>query len=111
MKNFQQPGKSVTLPAPYALTSGSGLLVGSIFGVASHDVTSGADVEAITEGIFSLAKANAQAWTVGALIYWDDAQKLATTTSTNNKIIGVAVRAASNPSSVGTVRLNGAFMN
>lgn len=37
MKNFVMEGKTLTLTAPYALTSGQGLLVGSLFGVASGD--------------------------------------------------------------------------
>ena len=34
MKNFVQHGLTVTLAAPAAVTSGSGVLVGAIFGVA-----------------------------------------------------------------------------
>ena len=37
MKNFIQPGNTITLAAPAAVTSGSGLLVGAIFGIAAHD--------------------------------------------------------------------------
>ena len=33
MKNFVQPGNTITLTAPYAVASGDGLLVGYIFGV------------------------------------------------------------------------------
>ena len=35
MKNFIQPGNTITLAAPAAVTSGSGLLVGAIFGIAA----------------------------------------------------------------------------
>jgi predicted RecA/RadA family phage recombinase len=35
MKNFVQPGNTITLTAPYAVASGDGLLVGYIFGVAA----------------------------------------------------------------------------
>ena len=35
MKNYVQPGNTITLTAPYAVTSGDGLLVGAIFGVAA----------------------------------------------------------------------------
>ena len=111
MKNFIQDGRTITLAAPYTVSSGGGLLVGSIFGVASNDATSGADVEARTEGVFSLAKTSAQAWTVGQLIYWDDTNKVATSVLTGNKLIGTAVAVASNPSSTGLVRLNGAFIS
>ena len=34
MKNYIQPGKTISLAAPYAVTSGDGLLVGAIFGIA-----------------------------------------------------------------------------
>ena len=33
MKNYVQPGNTITLTAPYAIASGDGLLVGSIFGI------------------------------------------------------------------------------
>jgi predicted RecA/RadA family phage recombinase len=56
-----------------------------------------------------VAKVSAQAWTVGAPIYWDDTAKLFTTTSTSNTLAGVAVAAAANPSATGRVRLNGSF--
>ncbi len=111
MKNFIQDGKTITLAAPYNVLAGGGLLVGSIFGVASNDALSGADVEAVPEGVFSLAKTSAQAWTVGQLIYWDDTAKVATSTVATNKLIGVAMAVAVNPSSVGLVRLNGAFIS
>lgn len=110
MLNFIQNGKTITLLAPYDVASGAGLLVGSIFGVATNTAVSGAEVETLLEGVCSLAKTSAQAWTVGALIYWDDTNKVCTTTATDNTLIGVATAIAANPSSTGNVRLNGAFV-
>lgn len=109
MTNYIKSGKVLTLIAPYTVTSGSGTLVGSIFGVANEDTTSGASGEYSTVGVFTLAKVSAQAWTQGALIYWDDTAKNCTTVSTSNKLIGTAAAAAANPTSTGQVRLNGAF--
>lgn len=110
MKNYVQPGRTVTVAAPYDRLSGQGLLVGALFGVATFDALSGANVEAELEGVFDLAKVSAQAWTVGAIIYWDDTAKNCTTVSTSNKLIGVAAAAAANPSAIGRVRLNGTFI-
>ncbi|CBS87035.1 DUF2190 family protein [Azospirillum lipoferum] len=107
MKNFVQPGKTVTVSAPYDVASGAGCLVGSLFGVATMDAVSGASVDICTEGVFTLAKTSAQAWTVGAKVYWDDTNKVATTTATSNTLIGCALEVAANPSATGTVRLNG----
>lgn len=108
--NFVQKGEILSLTAPYAVASGGGLLVGSIFGVATSAADNGASVEAATVGVFDLPKTSAQAWTVGALIYWDDDNKVCTTTATDNKLIGVTIAAAGNPSSTGRVRLNGTFI-
>ncbi|MFN3891996.1 MAG: DUF2190 family protein [Beijerinckiaceae bacterium] len=109
MKNYVQDGDLLTVAAPYEVAAGAGCLVGSIFGVAAHAAASGADVEIATEGVFDLKKTSAQAWTVGARIYWDNTEKECTTTSSTHKLIGVAVKAADNPSSTGRVRLSGAF--
>lgn len=111
MKNFIQHAHTLTLTAPYAVSSGGGLLVGSIFGVANNDALISTDVEASLTGLFLLAKTSAQAWTVGQLIYWDDTAKVATSTSSTNKLIGVATAVATNPSATGYVRLNGAFIS
>lgn len=110
MRNYVQTGETLTLTAPYQVASGAGLLVGSIFAVATGDAANGAVVEGRTVGVYDLAKVSAQAWTVGALIYWDDSAKNCTTTSSGNKLIGTAAAAAANPSATGRVRLNGAFI-
>lgn len=109
MKSFVQPGNQITVPAPANVTSGAGVLVGSIFGVAAYDALSGADVEIAVEGVYAIAKATGAAWTVGARIYWDDTAKNCTTTASTNKLIGVATAAAASGDTSGKVRLSGAF--
>ncbi|MGS4947326.1 DUF2190 family protein [Meridianimarinicoccus sp. RP-17] len=111
MKNYVQPGATLTLTAPYAVTSGDGLLVGAIFGVAAGDAANGATVEAALTGVFDLTKIGSQAWTVGAKVYWDDTNKRCTTVTTDNTLIGVAVEAVAGGAgdTIGRVRLNAAF--
>lgn len=105
MKNYIQTGDNVTVAAPADVLSGAGVLVGSLFGVASADAASGASVVIVTRGVFTLPKTSAQAWTVGAKIYWDATNKVCTTTATSNTEIGVAIEAAANPSASGVVRI------
>lgn len=105
MKNFIQKGKIVTVAAPATVVAGAGVLVGALFGVAVFGAASGATLEIATEGVFALDKVSAQAWTEGASIYWDNTQKLATTTASGNTPIGVATDAAANPSATGVVKL------
>ena len=111
MKNYVQPGNTITLTAPYAVASGDGLLVGAIFGVAAGDAASGATVETALVGVFDLTKIGSQAWTVGAKVYWDDTNKRCTTVATDNTLIGVAVDAVAGGAgdTIGRVRLSGSF--
>lgn len=104
--NYIQPGAILTLTAPYDRLSGEGAQVGSIFGVATSDVDSGDPGEFDTEGVWSLAKTSAQAWTVGQKIYWDNGNKRCDSDGTVGMLIGVATAAATNPSSTGYVKLN-----
>ena len=111
MKNFVAVGNILTLPAPAALTSGQGALIGSIFGVAQKDASNGEDVAILVTGVFELPKAASQAWTVGAKVYWDNTAKVCTTTVGTNTLIGVAVKAVGGTAgeTIGQVRLNGSF--
>ena len=111
MKNYVQPGNTITLTAPSDVASGDGLLVGSIFAVATGNATNGETVEADLVGIFNLTKAASQAWSVGDKIYWDNTAKVATKTASGNTAIGVAVEAVGGGASdtIGRVRLNGSF--
>jgi predicted RecA/RadA family phage recombinase len=108
MKNLVQKGDSITITAASAGTSGSGLLVGALFGVLMADVQVGEEVELKLVDVCELPKTEAQAWTVGAALYWDDTAKVCTTTEASNTKIGHAVKAAANPSTLGIVRLSGA---
>ncbi len=106
--NYVQPGKNLTLTAPYDRTTGQGALVGSIFGVAQVTVASGAAAEFATEGVWDLAKTSAQPWAVGDRIFWDNMNKRCDNVPTAGFIlIGQATAAAANPSSTGKVKLFG----
>ena len=106
MKNYIQNGVNLTLPAPEAVVSGQGVVVGSIFGIAAGDAASGADVDLVTEGVFELPKVGANAFALGAKVYFDDATNLATS---SNSYMGVAVAAAIAGAATVKVRLNGSF--
>lgn len=109
MKNFIQPGHIIKVTAPATVSSGDGVLVGNIFGIAVNDAGSGDDVELQVTGVFDITKVSAQAWAVGDIIYWDDGSSNATTADTN-VMIGVCTAVAANPSASGHVRLNGSVV-
>ncbi len=66
MKNFVQPGNTITVIAPSNVTSGSLVIVGSIVGVATADAVTGAPVEISVEGVFTLPKSLGSALAQGA---------------------------------------------
>ena len=108
MKNYVADAEVVTVTAPAAVTSGDGVLVGALFGVAQYTAANGANVEILVEGAVTLPKA-AVAITQGALVYWDNTNKNVTTTASGNTKIGVALIAQASGDATVTVRLNGAF--
>lgn len=106
---FIQPGDVLTLTAPYDRTSGEVALCGAIIGVAQSGVLNAASAEFMVTGVHSVTKVGSQAWTVGAIVYWDNTNKYFTTTSTSNYRAGIAVAAVGSGAgeTTGTVRLNG----
>jgi predicted RecA/RadA family phage recombinase len=106
MKNLvQQSGRNITVPAPYDVAAGDGCLVGSLFGVASNTVLSGARVPIDTGGVYAIKKTAAQTFTVGAKVYWDNTAKSVTGVSSSNTLIGVATAAAAGGDATANVRL------
>ena len=60
-------------------------------------------------GVWELPKVSAEAWTQGAIVYWDGTSSVTVTNNTAGdlKRIGWAYAAADNPSSTGQVLLGG----
>jgi predicted RecA/RadA family phage recombinase len=109
MKNYIQPGNNITVAAPAAVTSGAGVILGDLFGVANGDAESGADVVLSTVGVFELPKTTADDIAAGDTVYWDDSESEVTLTSTDNTKVGVAIAAAGAGTTTAKVRLNGSF--
>ena len=96
MRNYIQPGDSLAVAVPYAagVSSGDGVLVGALFGVAAVDGAQNAVIECQTKGVFDLAKEPALAITAGARVFWDNTNRRITTSATGNFAVGIATQAA-----------------
>ena len=105
MKNYIQPGDTIAATAPATVLSGAGVLIGSMFGVASNDAANGTEVLLKTTGVYDLPKQTGQAWTAGQLLYWSGTN--VTNVVSTNKLIGCAARAELSGATVGRIRLNG----
>jgi predicted RecA/RadA family phage recombinase len=107
MLNFKQLGDQVTVIAPAGGTvSGVGVLVGSLFGVATKTAAVGTSVEIRIEGVCEIAKTSALAISTGDRLYWDNAAKVVNKTAAAQICVGVAVSDAVNPSPTVWMKLN-----
>lgn len=107
MKNFVQTAAVLGVLAPYALASGDGCLVGSIFGVATTAAANGAPVEISREGVFDITMLSTDTGAVGAKVYWDNTNKRLTTTVGSNTLVGALVAAKANGETTGRALLDG----
>jgi predicted RecA/RadA family phage recombinase len=104
MRNYVQPGRSITVTAPTGgVLSGDGVLIGALFGVAQHDAAEAADLELLTEGVVELAKATPLVIATGDRLFWNPTEKKLDKTATAQVCVGLAVAAAA--SADATVRL------
>lgn len=103
-------GDVITIPAPTGgVVAGTAYLIGGLVVIAKDTAAETVNFDAYVTGVHSVVKANSQAWTVGAVIYWDNSGAAFTTASTSNYRAGVAVEAVASTAGliVGKVRLNG----
>lgn len=109
MRNFVQPGDNLTVTAAAAASSGDGVKLGNLFGIASGDAAIGGPLVLVTTGVFELPKVSTDELAVGDAVYFRTSDGAVTGTASGNSKIGVAVSAAGNPSASVRVRLNGTF--
>lgn len=108
MDNFIQPGDVITLTAPGGgIGSGSGVLIGNLFGVAAFAAGEGEGVEVATRGVFTLPKEPTAVIAQGSRVAWDNASKLVDVPAAGRYPIGIAIEAAGNGIVMVSVRLDG----
>jgi predicted RecA/RadA family phage recombinase len=99
-------GSRNTAPAG-GVTSGQGVLVGNLFGVAAKTVVEGESVEIATVGVYELPKLASAVIAAGARVAWDNTAKQVVLPGTGMVPIGIATLAAGNGVATVRVRLDG----
>jgi len=107
MKTFIQDGNIITVTAAATIASGDGVLVSSIFGVASTDALAGDDMEIGTVGVYELPKLSTAVIAQGDRVSWNSSTGKVVVPATGMFPIGVATKAAANGTATLSVRLNG----
>lgn len=107
MKNFIQPGDTVTVTTPAGgVVSGDGVLIGALFGVAAFTAPENAPLEIMTEGVFELPKAPVEALSAGDKAYFNPATKTVGAQTQGLPWVGVVTQGAPGSASAVRVRLN-----
>jgi predicted RecA/RadA family phage recombinase len=107
MKTFIQHGELLTVTAPAAVSSGDGVLLGNLFGIAVADAASGASVALATEGVYLLPKLSTAVLAQGARVSWDSTAGECVVPATGKYVVGIATEAAGNGATSIKVRLDG----
>ena len=106
MQNYAHNGCNITVPAPAGgVTSGQGVLIGKLFGVALASASEDDPVVLVTEGVVDLPKASTQTHALGARLYWDASNAQLTTSGTGNEQVAIAVADAPSGSATVTAKL------
>lgn len=108
MKNFIQSGHHIDITAPAGgVSSGDGVIVGSLFGIATTDAAEGETVLLTTTGVFDLPKLASAVIAAGDRVAWDVTAGQVNLPGTGRFPIGIAIAAAGNGVAVVRVRLDG----
>lgn len=109
MKNSVQKGDSLNFTAPSGgVTSGVPVLIGALLVVPVASADQDETFAGQTCGVFTCSKLSAQAWTEGAIVYWDDSNSRFTTAAASGLFkAGIAAAVAADPSATGVVRFDG----
>ncbi|GEO80965.1 DUF2190 family protein [Pararhodospirillum oryzae] len=106
--NFVQDGHIVTITAPAGgVSSGDGILVGALFGVALTDAAEGEAVNVQLSGAWSLPKASAAVFAQGGAVSWDSTAGQCVAPATGKVPVGTALVAAGSGTTSVVVRLDG----
>lgn len=103
-------GDVVTFTAPTGgVTAGTPVLIGTLLVIPQETVAETLSFDGYVTGVHSVPKVGSQAWTEGAIVYWDNTNHYFTTTSTSNYRGGAAVEAVGSGAgaTTGKVRLAG----
>lgn len=105
MARFVQQGAALDYTPSAAVAAGDVVLMGSVgIGVAQTAIAANVKGSLIVDGVIEHAKA-AGAVTAYAKVYWDNTNKVLTTSASGNTLAGYAVAAAASGDATAVIKL------
>jgi len=102
---FVSDGHAIDYTPGSAVAAGDVVVQTDLVGVATRPIAANDLGSLAICGVFDFAKSAGVAYAVGVILYWDNTNKVVTTTASGNKQIGKAVRAAVSADTTVRVRL------
>lgn len=91
MKNYLQPGNSITVPAPAGgAVSGKPAAMGSLRGFYASSAPEGAPVAVNRTGVFEVVKAAGEAWGIGDKLHYSATNQNFTKAAADAVVFGFA---------------------
>lgn len=100
MKNFVSEGKVIKAVSASAVSSGGGLAIGDMFGIATADVAAGGTGVFLVSGIVMVPAKTGDTFMPGVKVYWDSANGYITTIANSNTFAGYYISADGNNAAV-----------
>lgn len=91
--NYISQGKVIKAVVAADVSSGSGVVVGDLFGVATANIAADAEGVILISGIVAVPAKSTDTFTAGGKIYWDATEGYVTTTSDSNTFAGYYLEA------------------
>ena len=97
MFNYVTDGKALHVPAPRDVSSGDGVLTGSLFGIARTWARTGELVEIQISGVFEVSKSPEETWVVGQQLSLNKITNQITNDLATGPVIGIAFETSRKP--------------
>lgn len=92
MDTFISPGDSIRFTAPASgVVTGTPIQIGQVVVVPAVTAATTVQFDGMVRGVFKVPKVGSQAWTEGAIVYWDSGNSRFTTVGPGNLRAGFAV--------------------
>ena len=103
---FAHEGSNIDFTPTVAVVAGEVVVQGDLVGVACRPLAANEPGALAVFGVFDFLKATNVAYTVGTILYWDDANNVVTATASGNKLIGKVTRAAATTDTTVRIRMS-----
>lgn len=104
--NFIRDGATIRHTETPAVSSGEGVIIGAMLGVAINDIAANTEGEYSVMGVYEMPKLTANVMAVGDVVNWNDSNKEFQNATSDLDGVGVVWKASDGSTTTVQVKLN-----